>query len=142
MFFNKILLAVDNSEQSARAVEMVKRMSKASLLKTIVLFNAYDSGSVDVTKLHSAQKLDELREASTVLLENYVAQLSEAGVTCQVKKAGGDAAPLIIDIVENDPEYDLIIVGSRKLNKFKEITMGSVSDKVTRLVSIPVLVIK
>lgn len=140
--FSKVLVAVDESEQALRAVEMAIQLAKSSLLGSIVLFNAYDTGKVDVTKLHNAEKLDELKAASVALLEDYEKMFAAAGLTCQLKKAGGDAATLILDIVDNDKEYDLIIIGSRKLNKFKELTFGSVSDKITRLVNIPVLVIK
>ena len=142
MFFNKVLVAVDDSEQSGRAVDMTFKLANADMFGTIVLFNAYDSGSVDITKLSSAQKLDDLRAASVTILENYASQFAEQGLACQIKKAGGDPAPLILDIVENDSEYDLIIIGSRRLNKFQEFTQSSVSDKITRLVTIPVLVIK
>lgn len=143
MFFNKVLVAVDDSEQSARAVAMVIRMAKASLLSSIVLVNIYDSGSVDFTKMRSADKLDALKAASMTLLKKYEDQLNEQGQHCQItKRTGGDPASVIIDMAEEDKEFDLIIMGSRKLNKLKELTLGSVSDKVTRLVSIPVLVIK
>lgn len=142
LLFNKVLVAVDDSEQSVRAVEMAIKLAKTSVLSSIVLFNVYDSGSIDVTKLHNTQKLDELRAASLALLQNYEKMLAAEGINGQLKKAGGEPASLIIDIVENDSEYDLIIIGSRKLNKFKEIAFGSVSDKITRLVNIPVMVIK
>ncbi len=143
MFFNKVLVAVDDSEQSARAVEMVIRMAKASLLSSIVLVNVYDSGSVDFTKMRSVDKLDAIKAASMTLLKKYEAQLNDHGMHCQItKRTGGDASSVIIDMAEEDKEFDLIIMGSRKLNKLKELTLGSVSDKVTRLVSIPVLIIK
>jgi nucleotide-binding universal stress UspA family protein len=64
------------------------------------------------------------------------------GIDCSIKRAGGDPASLVIDLVENNKEYDLIIMGNRRINKFQELVFGSVSDKVTRLVKIPVLVIK
>ena len=47
-----------------------------------------------------------------------------------------------MDLIENDGGYDLVIMGSRRLNKFQELAFGSVSDKITRLVSIPVLIVK
>jgi nucleotide-binding universal stress UspA family protein len=59
-----------------------------------------------------------------------------------LKRAGGDPASLVIDLVENNQYFDLIIMGSRRINKFQELVFGSVSDKVTRLSNVPVLIIK
>jgi nucleotide-binding universal stress UspA family protein len=141
-FFNKVLVAVDDSEQSARAVDMALNLAKSSVIGSIVLFNVYDSSSVDVTKLHNAEKLDKLREASLALLQKYENLFQAEGVNCQVKKAGGEPAQLILDVIENSADFDLVIMGSRRLNKFQEFTLGSVSDKVTRLSKVPVLIIK
>ena len=140
--FNHILVAVDDSEQSQRAVEKTRDLAKAGVIGNIVLFNAYDSSSVDVTKLHNQHKLDELRNKSCVLLRKYEKMLNDKDIKCQLKRGGGDPAALILDVIENDGKYDLIIMGSRRLNKFQELAFGSVSDKIVRLVSIPVLVIK
>lgn len=140
--FKKVLLAVDESEQSHRAVLKAAELAKAGMIGNIILFNVYDSSDVDITKLHNSDKLDELRAESLILLKQYQSILTEQQVECQLKRAGGDPASLILDVVENDKEFDLIILGSRKLNKFKELVLGSVTDKVTRLVDIPVFVVK
>ena len=141
-FFNKVLVAVDGSEQAVRAVDMALKMAESSLINSVTLFNVYDSGSVDVRKLHSAEKLDILRENSQALLKEYEKRFTSVGIDCHIKIAGGDPAQLILDLVQNSGDFDLIIVGSRKLNKFQEITLGSVSNKVARLVKVPVLIIK
>ncbi|HNX28955.1 MAG TPA: universal stress protein [Syntrophomonadaceae bacterium] len=141
-FFNRVLIAVDDSDQSTRAVDMAVRMAESSIISSAVLFNVYDSGSVDVTKLHSAEKLDKLKAASLALLQEYEKSFTSKGISCQVKSAGGEPSQLILDLIEDSGDFDLIIIGSRKLNKFQEITLRSVSDKVTRLVNVPVLIIK
>jgi len=140
--FQKVLVAVDDSEQSHRAVEKAGDLAEAGVIKDLVLFNVYDSSSVDITKLHNQDKLDELRHKSLVLLKQYEKTLNEKNVVCKLKRGGGDPAALIIDVIENDGEYDLIIMGSRRLNKFQELAFGSVSDKISRLVNIPVLIVK
>ncbi|HQE05929.1 MAG TPA: universal stress protein [Tepidanaerobacteraceae bacterium] len=135
-------MAVDNSEQSVRAVTMAVKMAKASIIGSVVLFNVYDSSKVDITKLHSAEKLDKLRAASMELLQSYEKLFKAEGISCQLKKAGGQPAQLILDLIENSGDFDLVMIGSRRLNKFQEFTMGSVSDKVTRLAKVPVLIVK
>lgn len=140
--FKKVLIPVDQSEQAHRAVEKAAELVKEGFIEDLVLFNVYDSAEVDITKLHNQERLDEMRAESLILLKNYEGILKEKGIDCRLKRAGGDPATLILDVLENDGEYDLVIMGSRKLNKFQELVFGSVSDKVTRLVKIPVLIVK
>ncbi|SHH06208.1 Nucleotide-binding universal stress protein, UspA family [Thermosyntropha lipolytica DSM 11003] len=140
--FHKTLLPVNDSPQSERAVQKAIELYQAGVIDNLVLFNVYDTSGVDITKLHSAEKLDELRAESLQVLEKYQKMLADHNIPCTIKKAGGDPASLILDLIENDGQFDLIIMGSRRLNKFQELAFGSVTDKVTRLVNIPVLVIK
>ncbi len=140
--FKKVLLAVDDSEQSHRAAVKTAILAQEGIIGEIVLFNVYDSGTIDITKLHNQEKLDELRAESSRILKKYENLLKEKNVHCKLKRAGGDPAALILDLVENDGEYELIIMGNRKLNWFQELAFGSVSDKVTRMSNIPVLIIK
>ncbi len=137
--FAKVLVAVDDSEQSRRAVEKAAELVLSGFLGSIDLFNVYNTGDVDITKLHNQERLDELRAESMRILKMYEELLKEKGVDCTLKRAGGDPASLILDLVENNKDYDLIIMGSRRINKFQELILGSVSDKVTRLAAIPVL---
>ncbi|NLO22337.1 MAG: universal stress protein [Syntrophomonadaceae bacterium] len=140
--FNKALVPVDDSEQALRAVHKAAQLVSAGVIKSLVLLNVYDSSNVDITKLHSQDKLDDLRADSLELLQRYESIMLEKDVHPRLKRAGGEPSALILDVVDNDGSYDLIIMGSRKLNKFKELTLGSVSDRVGRLVDIPVLIIK
>ncbi|KUG03825.1 universal stress protein family [hydrocarbon metagenome] len=142
VIFNKALVPLDNSEQSLRALHKAGELASAGVIKNLVLLNVYDSSKVDITKLHSQDKLDELRAESLELLQTFESILVEKGVHPRLKRAGGEPSSLILDVVDNDGEYDLIIMGSRKLNKFKELALGSVSDRVGRLVDIPVLIVK
>jgi len=142
MVFTKVLVAVDDSEQSRRAVEKAAELAQNGLIGSIDLFNVYNTGNVDITKLHNQDRLDELRAESLRILKIYEEMLKEKGISCTLKRAGGDPASLVLDLVENNKDYDLIIMGSRRINKFQELVFGSVSDKVSRLSPIPVLIIK
>jgi len=140
--FTKVLIAVDDSEQSRRAVEKAAEMALNGFIGSIDLLNVYNTGDVDITKLHNQERLDELRSESLRILKMYEGMLKEKGVDCTLKRAGGDPASPVLDVVDNNKEYDLIIMGSRRINKFQELVFGSVSDKVSRLAPIPVLIVK
>ena len=140
--FENVLIPVDDSEQSRRAVEKAAALVQDGFVGKINLFNVYNTGDVDITKLRNQERLDELRTESLRILKMYEDLLKEQGIECTLKRAGGDPASLVIDLVEDNPDFDLIIMGNRRINKFQELVFGSVSDKVTRLITIPVLVIK
>ncbi len=140
--FKNVLLAVDNSEQSERAVKKTIELAQAGVIEKITIFNVYSTSDLDVTKLSYREKLDEKRAASLIILKGFEAEFIENKIPCTIKRAGGDPASLILDVIDNEGEFDLIIMGSRKLNKFQELALGSVTDRVTRLVNVPVLVIK
>ncbi|WP_256592904.1 universal stress protein [Pseudomonas sp. 2822-17] len=42
----------------------------------------------------------------------------------------------------NNGEYDIVIIGSRGLNPFQEMVLGSVSHKIAKRVECPVLIVK
>lgn len=140
--FENVLIPVDDSEQSRRAVEKAATLVQEGFVGKITLFNVYNTGDVDITKLRNQERLDELRSESLRILTMYEDLLKEQGIEYTLKRAGGDPASLVIDLVENNQYFDLIIMGSRRINKFQELVFGSVSDKVTRLSNVPVLIIK
>jgi len=142
ILFHKVLIPVDESEQAMRAVLKAVDLAASGIIGELVLLNVYDNSKVDITKLHNNDKLDELRTESLELLRKYEAVIQEKGVQPRLKRAGGEPSALIMDVIENDGQYDLVIMGSRRLNKFQELAFGSVSDRVCRLVDVPVLVVK
>lgn len=142
ILFHKVLVPVDDSEQALRAVLKAIDLAAAGVVGELVLLNVYDNSKVDITKLHNHDKLDEIRGESLELLRKYEAIMQEKGIQPNLKRAGGEPSALIMDVIENDGQYDMIIMGSRRLNKFQELAFGSVSDRVCRLVDVPVLVVK
>lgn len=139
--FHKVLVAVNESDLSKRAVEQAASLVEDNFIENLTLFSVWETDEVDYTKLHSPDKEEKLKKGSLHTLERYQQLLESKGCTCKVVRAGGDPSECIIDATETG-EYDLIIMGSRKLNKVQELVFGSVSDRVTRLVDIPIFVVK
>lgn len=133
---------MDNSGQSERAAQKAIELFQAGQISEIVVFNVYNTSDLDVTKLSYQEKLDEKRGNSLITLKQFAEKLDTLNIPNEIRRAGGDPASLILDLVDNEGDFDLIIMGSRRLNKFQELALGSVTDKVTRLVNLPVLVIK
>lgn len=140
--FKKVLVAVDDSEQSHRALEKAIRLFQAKFIDDITIFNVYNTTTLDITKQTYQERYDLLTANSVKLLEKYEKLFNASAIPHRIKKAGGDPAAVILEFIEKEGDFDLLIMGSRRLNKIQELILGSVTDKVTRLVKIPVLVIK
>jgi len=135
--FDKILLAVDGSEHSDRAVAAVTELASG--------------GSTEVLVLH-VQELGVAGRAGPVPLEEHgdaadlvnkvTGQLREAGVNAQGAAHAAltsDVAPDIIDTAEKFGAK-LIVMGTRGRSDFQSLLVGSIAHKVIHHAHCPVLV--
>jgi nucleotide-binding universal stress UspA family protein len=139
--FKRALVPVNNSDLSARVATKAAELVEQGFVKSVVLFSVWEADEIDYSKLFSADKEAELKAAAQAVLDKYQSIFIQESIAAQLVRVGGDPADLIIHEVEKG-DYDLIIMGSRRLNKAQELIFGSVSDRVTRLISVPVLIIK
>jgi nucleotide-binding universal stress UspA family protein len=65
--------------------------------------------------------------------------LSERGIDAETIEGQGDPGSVIVKAAE---DADLVIVGSRGLNSFQRILLGSVSSKVVHRAPCDVLVVR
>lgn len=138
----KILVAVDGSKNSERAVIEAKKYGEAFTseitLLTVVkpLATAY-YGNMELSKVDS-EKLESGKEAvlkkSLELFEEY-----EGKVHTKLRK--GSPADEILEEAE-DGAYDLIIMGSKGLGAFSRTILGSVSSKILNHTKTDVLIVK
>jgi len=140
----KILVAMDDSENAFRSVELVAKSFSAD--NTVVLFNVMlDTASLcnmespELTPLFRSQQLnfcvleDKKRELVTAAMKKAQDLLVSSGfhednvkVKIENKKRG--VAHDILD--EAEKGYDLIVLGRRGISGFKEFFLGSISHKV------------
>ncbi|MEA1961448.1 MAG: universal stress protein [Bacillota bacterium] len=139
--FSKALVPVNDSDLSCKVVEMAAECVEKGIVDKLVLFSVWEADEIDYTKLHSAEKEAKYKTNAQIVLDKHKLQLNQGYIEAEYVRAGGDPSELILDHVKDD-DYDLIIMGSRKINKVQELVFGSVSDRVTRLSDIPILVVK
>jgi nucleotide-binding universal stress UspA family protein len=65
--------------------------------------------------------------------------LAERGVDAETVEAQGDPGEAILDSAK---DADLVVVGSRGLNPFQRLLLGSVSSKVVHRAECDVLVVR
>ncbi len=127
--FEKVLLAVDGSEHSARAVPVAADIAKKSDGEVLV-FHAREF----VIARGGSYELEDRSEADE-LVERVKADLAAAGVKVNGRvesSVEGQAAKAILDAAEADGA-DVIVMGSRGLSDLRGLLLGSVTHKAIQL---------
>lgn len=138
MKFKNILVPVDGSEHSARALNYALELAKCQEAR-VTLLHSFGRIPMLIAGEGRQQLLRELREESEKLMEPFLAALREAGMPPQLIVKEGRAAQVIVDEAKAGG-FDLIVMGSRGLSEVEGIIMGSVAHRVLSSAHCPVLV--
>jgi nucleotide-binding universal stress UspA family protein len=139
----KVLVPVDGSENSMRAVSYAFNMAKnhpkmeVTLLAVACWMANYSGRYV----LGLEEMNEDCKKQFSVKLEDAKNYFADRGVSVHAVLLQGDPADAIIDYAEKNG-INKIIMGSRGLGPLKAAVMGSVTYKVLHHVNIPVTVIK
>ncbi len=150
--FATILLAIDRSEHSQHAVEVVGDLA-SKLGSRVVIVHApeagYDwpagpnsmGGPMVVQELAKAR--EQVTEEGRALVTDAATKLAEKGVTArtEVLSGSGSTAKRLLDAA-SAANADLIVVGSRGLTDLGGLLLGSGSHKVIHMATCPVLVVR
>ncbi len=139
--FRTIIVGYDGSEQSKKALELAKYLSKLTSAKlyVVTVVNvcfAYDSSTVPLN-----DTIDKVKSKATTDVNQVVNQAKEEGIDAEGIVAEGDPSSLLIDIADK-VRADLIITGNRGLSKLKRAVLGSVSFNVVEMSKVPVIIVK
>lgn len=133
----KILLGIDGSEGSYKAAEVAADLASRLNARITIIYVASDRYTVGFSAKPTytegdnvlvGDKFDRPKEmlASRKIEYDTVAEL-------------GDPADIIIGAASKG--YDMVVVGTRGLSGFREMVLGSVSQKIVQGSSIPVLIV-
>ncbi|MDT8862696.1 universal stress protein [Alkalihalobacillus sp. MEB130] len=137
--FEKIVVALDGSIQSIRAAEKAIELAKQSGAHAYVVYVVDGKTSkADVLNTWNSLGIMEKRKKKFKLVEDVA---KKEGISYEVRLLRGDPAGTLVTF-SNDIQADLIVVGSRGLNQFQQMILGSVSHKVVKRATCPVLLIK
>lgn len=138
--YNQILLAVDGSDHSERAAKEAVKLASGSAQAqvTIVYVADYDSSKNEVLHSGSSVELDLKRRKKLQPVEDIMAA---GDVKYRVEILHGTPGPSIVEYA-NKEKFDILVIGSRGLNGLQEMVLGSVSHKVVKRASCPVLIVK
>jgi nucleotide-binding universal stress UspA family protein len=136
----KIAVAIDGSDNALRAakhaITLVQYLPEAHLEVIYVS---------DFNKAKDERLLSQSPESLTLKREQKVQPILElakdVGVKTKITMLKGNPSQEIIKYV-NSEEIDQLVIGSRGLNTFQEMVLGSVSHKVMKHVNCPITIVK
>ena len=136
--FRTIVLAVDGSKYSEKAVELAKRLATATNDEVVV---------AHVTELPARFQtypgLGYEADREVIELANgYVAELEEAGIKAWTELRAapyGGIVSILTNLIE-DLDAGLIVMGSHGRGDLTALLLGSVAHKVLHLSQRPVLI--
>ncbi len=134
-----ILVPVDGSESSERAVARAIDIAKVCDAKIIFLYVAnINQLAINPSLMHAV--MDAVKKAGRTILQRAESTVPK-GIAKGILLKVGSPADLILE-VEEDLDADLIIMGSRGLGTIKGLLLGSVSQYIMERAECPVLVVK
>ena len=157
MIFQKILVPLDGSEHSGKALESAIQIAKSFNSKLMLLTVHH----VTITPVTSPEltiqapvivpdaSAAEMTERAIEAAHNYdkkilaeaEAKVRSEKVEVETELIDGNAVEEIVRKAE-EGKFDLIVMGARGLSTIKKLFIGSVSDGVIKKAPCPVLIVK
>ena len=144
----RILVAIDRSEPSMRALDMAADIAVKYGAELVLLTVMHDVGPSD-PGIEAYAQIEHIKDGSTALkIESVRESLSDICKGAKAKGARnvtvdvalGDAAEEILANAKSG-EADLIVMGNRGHGRLAGLLLGSVAQKVVGLAACPVLVV-
>ena len=143
----RLMVAVDASENSARAARVAVRWAKvfkAELIIIHVVLTPRDSFAKISSPAAALAEYRSLAQVEGQKILDEIASLAnsiDVNVTTRLLEYSSSVVQSIVEEAANE-KVDLIVVGKRGLGKFKQLVVGSVSGGVVSHANCAVLVVK
>ncbi|HEY6135475.1 MAG TPA: universal stress protein [Rubrivivax sp.] len=138
----KILLPIDGSPLALKAVRHALQLVSQGLRASFVLVNVQEPASLyEMVVAHDAAVIEQVRGAAGAdLLAPAEALLDVAGVDYESEVAGGAAANLLVELLENYG-CDAVVMGARGMGD-TSAALGSVALALLHHSPVPVTVVR
>ncbi|WP_017729273.1 universal stress protein [Halalkalibacterium ligniniphilum] len=137
--FQRILLASDGSEHALRAADKAIELIEGNK-GTIDVIYVIDGATSKSDVLYYGNK-EEIAKKRRKKMKGIEEKLFKNKIEYNVHILQGEPGPTIVKFA-NERDYDCVVIGSRGLNQFQSLVLGSVSHKVAKRVKCPVMIIK
>lgn len=142
--FNKLLVPIDGSESSDRALDKAIKLGKEFGSEIYVLSVTPEVNMMRFTASTSQYDATVNQEAINItmnILDEAKERFTEYPFPSHFNYVVGDAAREILNYVK-DQDINLIVMGNRGMGAFSRTILGSVSNKVVNSSPVSVLVVK
>ncbi|MBP9034309.1 MAG: universal stress protein [Pseudomonadales bacterium] len=139
----RILVAVDGSEYSLRAVAHVLRLREAGCdIESHLLNVQMPLESGHVRQFIARESIEEYyRDEGLAQLKGASAALEAVGQPCTTHVAVGHIAQTVTRYAA-EMNFDLIVIGTHGRTGLRHAVMGSVATEVIKLATVPVTIVK
>ena len=145
MSSSKILIPVDGSPASLRAVDFAIEMVSQNPGTSLVLLHAAHIPAIDATTASGLTATDWLQEtvsqASAKALKDATGKCEGASVTFKTLTRTGQTAETIAQVARAE-DVKHIVMGTRGLGGIQGLLLGSVATQVIHLAEVPITLIK
>ena len=154
--FHKILVPLDGSEHSDRAMEAALQIAKR-FHSSITLLHVYSvtvtpvvipepttlnpTGVPIATSAEVSKMVDAARDAGKEILTSGEQKVKEKKVEVEAILKEGNSSQEIVKTAK-EGQFDLIVIGARGIHRIRDLLMGSVTEAVVKNAPCPVLVVK
>jgi nucleotide-binding universal stress UspA family protein len=138
--YKKILLPVDGSENALLACRHAIDLAKSCAME-IVLLNCYGELSARIGGAARNEIISELEAEAKSILGPCESLCAESGLNYKTLICCGGPARIIVQVAQSEG-CDIIVIGSRGLSEFAGMVLGSVTHRVLRHSTVPVLVVR
>lgn len=143
--FKKILVPVDGSESSFKALTYAKEICEKFDGKLIVMTVAqiYYSATLvamPLDNIFTAQD-DSITQNSQAVIDSVKEKMADFKLPVSYRLEKGHPSEKILQIAKAE-KVDVIVIGSRGLSGVAEFFLGSVSGKVAEHSKVPVVIVK
>lgn len=141
--FKKILVPVDGSATSTKAVDLALRMAQDDQASVRLLHCIDDTSFLDAYE-YSSELIQQARQAGQKILNDGQAAAKKLGVnadTLLLERAGQRLGHSVADAV-GGWGADLVVVGSHGRRGIGRLLLGSGSEQILRDSPVPVLLVK
>jgi nucleotide-binding universal stress UspA family protein len=141
----RLVIAVDGSDHSNRAIDAAARLAKEGAQVEAVLLHVREGAATyhgDLPPREYERLGSEARDHQTKILDAAIAHARLVGLQNVIAQAEAGTPDVDIPNVAKQREADLIVMGTRGLGSLGGLLLGSVAQRVVHNASVPVLLVK